>query len=57
MRPDANEVRDLWLLVAFEVLIVTAGFSRIVDVILAGRQQGNPHARSAHHPQPTGNQL
>lgn len=36
-RPDAIEVRDLWLLVGFEVAILAAGVSRVLDVLTTDR--------------------
>ena len=36
-RPDAAEVRDLWLLVGFEVAVLAAGISRVLDVLTTDR--------------------
>ncbi len=41
-RPDASEVRDLWLLVAFEVAITTAGATVVLLRISRRKPQPSP---------------
>ncbi len=44
-RPDATEVRDLWLLVAFEVAITTVGVAIVLQRL--SRRALAPTARSS----------
>jgi hypothetical protein len=44
-RPDAIEVRDLWLLVGFEVAILSAGVSRVLEVLTTDRRAYSTEGR------------